>query len=82
VIGRAAGGGRVWLVLGYRLSSAPDDEWARILARLDLVGSRTDTVATPGAAAYRYDLAGPPGPDAGPSPAPGPWCLRVGPPDR
>jgi hypothetical protein len=82
-IGRAAGGGRVWLVLGYRLSSAPDDEWARILARLDRVGSRTDAAATPGAAAYRYDLAGPPpGPDPGPAPGPGPWCLRVGPPDR
>jgi hypothetical protein len=76
---RAAGGGRVWLVLGHQLSSAPPDQQAQIVSRMDLAGRRVDAVRAPGAAAYLYDLARPaPRPAGWPPPAPPEtWCLRL-----
>jgi len=74
----AAQAGRVWVVLGYRLSTAPSDERRLIIARLAQVAAVRERYQRRGAQAFLLDFG------AAVQPAPGGpsgqlQCLRVGP---
>ncbi len=80
-IRHAAGGHRVWLVFGHRFSFMPSNERAIVLSRMDLAGTRSTAIHAPGAAAYLYDLTGPPTDPTGAHVLPSPHaetCLRIG----
>jgi hypothetical protein len=75
---QASAGGRVWLVFGYRLSTAPRDERAAIVAAFDRRAGFVERYTHRGAATYLFDFAGRRTAD-GSSSEPGLECLTIGP---
>jgi len=72
----AANGRRVWAVFGYRLSTAPPNERASIVATLSQQATLRTEAQRAGAVAYLYDFGVKPGAAPAPPPARPPSALQ------